>query len=175
MAIPAEASMNSLLKDDASAVDGLLKDDIAIKVLQEANKLLKGYVRRPCRGISGIRLISLWQILTISVFVESGEIAIFGKHDRAFVHKGMANYHDIIQAEVSGDNSASMHPAEENRGNLHVMGKYNMANVWNPPTDSPSIRRGPDSRPGAVCGPRILTGRGHHVGAGVSAEIMSGA
>lgn len=41
----------------------------------------------------------------------------------------MANYHDIIQAEVSGDNSASMHPAEENRGNLHVMGKNNMANV----------------------------------------------
>lgn len=50
--------MNSLLKDDASAVDGLLKDDIAIKVLQEANKLLKGYVRGPCRETSGIRLIS---------------------------------------------------------------------------------------------------------------------
>ena len=52
------------------------------------------------------------------------EIESLGNHDRAFVYKGLANYQDIIQAEVSGDFIKRVSSAEEERGHLLVMGKF---------------------------------------------------
>jgi hypothetical protein len=64
------------------------------------------------------------QIVTISIYVASGEIAEvakLGSHERAFVYKGMANYDKIIQAETSGDFIARLPNAEEERGEMVVM------------------------------------------------------
>ncbi|EER43195.1 ferric-chelate reductase [Histoplasma capsulatum H143] len=76
--------------------------DMAIVVESSVNSLLKDDT------------VANGYILTISIYVEFGGIVKLGNHERAFVYKGLADYRNIIQTEVSGN-------GEDDRGELLVM------------------------------------------------------
>ncbi|EEQ91508.2 metalloreductase transmembrane component [Blastomyces dermatitidis ER-3] len=89
--------------------------NMAIAVESAVNSLLKndtvanGYMCEP--------------ILTISIYVESGGIMKLENHEHALVYKGLADYRNIIQTEVSGDHIKRVSNGEEDRGELLMMNK----------------------------------------------------
>ncbi|KAA8642580.1 hypothetical protein EYZ11_006947 [Aspergillus tanneri] len=67
-------------------------------------------------------------VLEMSFYLQSKEDKknekLFGKHNRATVHRGMPNYEEIISAEVSGDHIAKLSSTREERGEMLIMGEY---------------------------------------------------
>ncbi|KAL1983541.1 hypothetical protein VTN96DRAFT_10280 [Rasamsonia emersonii] len=64
-------------------------------------------------------------ILEVSLYVESGmtveDEKPFGKHDRAFVYKGVPDYQEVISAEVSGDYISELLAIEDINGRINQL------------------------------------------------------
>jgi hypothetical protein len=64
--------------------------------------------------------------LTISIYVKSGQIIgdvmKFGNHNRAVVYNGLADYDQILQAEMSGELIERLLNANEEKGESLVIG-----------------------------------------------------
>lgn len=87
-----------------------------------------------------------------------------GNHERAFVYKGLADYRNIIQTEVSGDHIERVPNGEEDRGELLVMGESTTPPV-RVPSDFYSIGVRQNARSAAKRRPRLLARQGYYVGA----------
>ncbi|OAT09421.1 metalloreductase [Blastomyces gilchristii SLH14081] len=133
MAIAVESAVNSLLKNDTVA---------------------NGYMCEPVPSAA--------RILTISIYVESGGIMKLENHEHALVYKGLADYRNIIQTEVSGDHIERVPNGEEDCGELLMMSESITLPV-RVPSDLHSISVRQNARSAAKRRPRLLARQGYYV------------
>ncbi|KAL2369463.1 hypothetical protein RJZ57_006130 [Blastomyces gilchristii] len=104
----------------------------------------------------------LSMILTISIYVESGGIMKLENHEHALVYKGLADYRNIIQTEVSGDHIERVPNGEEDCGELLMMSESITLPV-RVPSDLHSISVRQNARSAAKRRPRLLARQGYYV------------
>ncbi|KAL2386559.1 hypothetical protein RJ035_004617 [Blastomyces gilchristii] len=109
-----------------------------------------------------VKKAAVIQILTISIYVESGGIMKLENHEHALVYKGLADYRNIIQTEVSGDHIERVPNGEEDCGELLMMSESITLPV-RVPSDLHSISVRQNARSAAKRRPRLLARQGYYV------------